>query len=168
VVSFTHRGRERRVEPRSLVTAYRRWYLLAYDPARGDWRTFRVDRMDSPRATGRRFTPRELPDDPAAHVARSLTTAPYRYTCTATVDAPAAAVRSRLVVALPGRVEPIDDRTCRVRLGAGSIEQVAADLLLLGAGYTLDASPEVLAALREVGAGLTGRRPGPPGGSAPR
>ncbi|MFJ6675473.1 helix-turn-helix transcriptional regulator [Actinosynnema sp. NPDC091369] len=168
VVAFTHRGRERRVEPRSLVTAYRRWYLLAFDPARDDWRTFRVDRMDAPRATGRRFTPRDLPEDPAAYVARSLTTAPYRYTCTATVDAPAAVIRSRLVVALPGRVEPIDDRTCRVRLGANEIQPVAADLLLLGAPYTLDASPEVLAALRDAGSGLTGGRPDPPGGSGSR
>ncbi|WP_238412966.1 helix-turn-helix transcriptional regulator [Saccharothrix deserti] len=168
VVAFTHRGEERRVEPRSLVTAYRRWYLLAYDPAREDWRTFRVDRMDAPRATGRRFTPRELPSDPAEYVARSLTTAPYRFTCTATVDAPAAVVRSRLVVALPGRVEAVDERTCRVRLGANAIEHVAADLLLLGADYTLDASPELLAALREVGSRLTGRRPAPPGAPGSR
>ncbi|MFI9010708.1 helix-turn-helix transcriptional regulator [Actinosynnema sp. NPDC053489] len=162
VVAFTHRGRERRVEPRSLVTAHRRWYLLAYDPERADWRTFRVDRVDAPRATGRRFTPRDLPDDPAAYVARSLTGAPYRYTCTALVDAPAEVVRSRLVVALPGRVEPVDERTCRVRLGADAIGHVAADLLLLGAPYTLDASPEVLAALRAAADGLTGGRPGPP------
>ncbi|PSL53069.1 hypothetical protein B0I31_110160 [Saccharothrix carnea] len=100
--------------------------------------------------------------------ARALTTAPCRYTCTAVVDALADVVRSRLVVALPGRVEPVDDRTCRVRLGADAIEHVAADLLLLGAPYTLDASPEVLAALRSAGSGLTGRRPGPPGAPGSR
>ncbi|WP_246108354.1 hypothetical protein [Saccharothrix saharensis] len=77
-------------------------------------------------------------------------------------------VRSRLVVVLPGRVEPVDDRTCRVRSGADEIEPVAADLLPLGAPYALDAAPEVLAASRDVGSGLTGRRPDPPGGSGPR
>ncbi|MEU4744405.1 hypothetical protein AB0G02_28650 [Actinosynnema sp. NPDC023658] len=77
-------------------------------------------------------------------------------------------VRSRLVVALPGRVEPIDDRTCRVRLGSDVIGHVAADLLLLGAPYDLDATPEVPAALREVGAGLTGERPAPPGAPGSR
>ena len=37
--------RERRVEPYRLVASDRRWYLLAYDLDRDDWRSFRVDRM---------------------------------------------------------------------------------------------------------------------------
>ncbi|WP_367137450.1 hypothetical protein [Saccharothrix sp. HUAS TT1] len=64
----------------------------------------------------------------------------------------------------------MDDRTCRVRLGADAIEPVAAELLLLllGAPCALDATPEVPAALREVGAGLTGRRPDRPAGPGSR
>ncbi|MBY8850195.1 WYL domain-containing protein [Saccharothrix sp. MB29] len=162
VVAFTHRGRERRVEPRSLVTAYRRWYLLAYDPGKEDWRTFRVDRVGELRGTGHRFAPRDLPGDPAEHVARSLTGAPYRFTATAVVEAPADVVRERLVVALPGRVEPLDEQRCRVRLGADTAEQVAADLLVLGADYALDAPPELHEALVGVAARLTGGRPAPP------
>src|SRR5215813_9066004 len=60
---------ERYVEPYRLVVLSRRWYLLAFDIDRDDWRTFRVDRMDEPRATVAPFTPRDLPaDDPAAFV----------------------------------------------------------------------------------------------------
>ncbi|SDH56029.1 HTH domain-containing protein [Sinosporangium album] len=48
----------RRVEPYGLVVSHGLWYLVAYDPDRSDWRTFRADRLADPRPTGRRFTPR--------------------------------------------------------------------------------------------------------------
>src|SRR5690606_37069504 len=35
----------RRAEPHHLVTWVGRWYLVAWDLDRSDWRTFRVDRM---------------------------------------------------------------------------------------------------------------------------
>jgi predicted DNA-binding transcriptional regulator YafY len=44
----------RLVEPHRLVTAGRRWYLVAYDVDRDDWRIFRVDRMREPQPTGQR------------------------------------------------------------------------------------------------------------------
>ena len=54
---------ERRVEPLRLVSLGRRWYLVAYDRDRQDWRSFRLDRISdvgddrpalpSPRAAGR-------------------------------------------------------------------------------------------------------------------
>ncbi|NUT99359.1 MAG: WYL domain-containing protein [Saccharothrix sp.] len=161
-VRFVYKGAERKVEPHSLVTLFRLWYLLAFDPIKHDWRMFRVDRLGSPRTTGHRFPPRELPEEPGAFVARRLTSAPYRYTATALVKAPADVVEARLVVALPGKVEPVSADTCRVRLGADTIEPIAADLLLCAAEYTLDAPDEVVEALRAVGARLSGTRPGPP------
>ncbi|TDD13854.1 YafY family transcriptional regulator, partial [Actinomadura sp. KC06] len=42
----------RHAEPYGLVTAGRRWYLVAYDADRGAWRTFRADRISRPRPTG--------------------------------------------------------------------------------------------------------------------
>jgi predicted DNA-binding transcriptional regulator YafY len=51
----------RAAEPHQLVHTGRRWYLLAWDLARGDWRTFRADRITSPQITGPRFTPRDPP-----------------------------------------------------------------------------------------------------------
>ncbi|MYW79479.1 Predicted transcriptional regulator [Streptomyces sp. LaPpAH-199] len=52
---------KRLVEPCRLVSAGQRWYLVAYDLGREDWRTFRVDRVGEPYATGARFAPRPLP-----------------------------------------------------------------------------------------------------------
>lgn len=63
----------RLVEPHQLVTAGRRWYLVAWDQRRDDWRTFRLDRLSEPRLAGRRFRPREIPSgDAASFVAASL------------------------------------------------------------------------------------------------
>ncbi len=56
----------RRVEPRQLVSLGRRWYLVGYDLDRGDWRSFRLDRMAETAATGMRFRQRELPGGDAA------------------------------------------------------------------------------------------------------
>src|SRR5260370_22141202 len=51
----------RHVEPHRLVALGRRWHLVAFDLTRQDWRSFRLDRLSNPRATGMRFTPRALP-----------------------------------------------------------------------------------------------------------
>jgi predicted DNA-binding transcriptional regulator YafY len=68
----------RRAEPHRLVQAGYRWYLVARDIDRDDWRTFRADRIEGPQPTGIRFVPAD-PPDAAAFVARAVTTAPYRY-----------------------------------------------------------------------------------------
>lgn len=67
----------RLVDPHRLVTAGRRWYLVAWDDSRGDWRQFRLDRLGRPRPVGSHFTPREIPGgDAASLVARSLAPTP--------------------------------------------------------------------------------------------
>src|SRR3954471_2423112 len=64
----------RQVEPHSVVNLGRRWYLVAWDRGRGDWRIFRIDRLQRPASIGVRLTPRELPvKDAAAFVERSIT-----------------------------------------------------------------------------------------------
>jgi len=60
----------RRLEPYHLVTTGRRWYLLAWDRDRLDWRSLRLDRMAGVTAAGSTFTPREAPDA-ADYVQRS-------------------------------------------------------------------------------------------------
>jgi predicted DNA-binding transcriptional regulator YafY len=82
-LDFGYRSREgeltaRHTEPHRLVQAGYRWYLVARDIDRGEWRTFRADRIEAPRLTGVRFVPVD-PPDAAAFVARAVTTAPYRY-----------------------------------------------------------------------------------------
>ena len=65
---FGYRSRDgtdsrREVEPHSLVNHGRRWYLVAWDRRREDWRTFRIDRLAKPASTGVRFMRRTLPGE---------------------------------------------------------------------------------------------------------
>lgn len=79
---------ERVVEPHQLVTAGRRWYLVAWDRGRDDWRTFRLDRLQGPAPTGRRFAPRDVPGGDAAHlVAQAIGSTPRDTEATVVVRA---------------------------------------------------------------------------------
>jgi predicted DNA-binding transcriptional regulator YafY len=62
----------RRVEPYRLVHTGRRWYLVARDTDRDDRRTFRVDRITTPRPSGIRFTPQDPPDAATVGVLETL------------------------------------------------------------------------------------------------
>jgi predicted DNA-binding transcriptional regulator YafY len=88
---------DRLVEPHRLVSLGRRWYLVAYDPSRGDWRSFRVDRMAGAAATGARFAPRPLPaEDAAAFVRSGIDQFRAPQAVEALVEAPADVVRDRV------------------------------------------------------------------------
>ncbi|GAB2865231.1 helix-turn-helix transcriptional regulator [Nocardioides pacificus] len=80
---YTARGgaeSQRRVEPHQLVSIGARWYLVAYDRERHDWRSFRVDRITGPEVTGARFRPRELPaEDALAFVQAGIAHMSMRY-----------------------------------------------------------------------------------------
>jgi predicted DNA-binding transcriptional regulator YafY len=141
----------RLAEPYRLVSWGRRWYLVAWDCDRADWRTFRVDRLADVAGTGHRFAPRPLPDeDVARYVSRSVGAAVWRYRVEVTVQAPAAAVAARLPVPA-GTVEPVDDARCTVRTGSDSLDAVATWLGMLGADFTVVSPPELADALRRLG-----------------
>ena len=142
-------GTRRETEPHGLVNAGRRWYLVAWDCGRTDWRTFRVDRIDKPASTGVRFAPRALPDkDAAAFVARSLSNAPARYEARVVVHAPAAEVRARRW--LGGDVEPAGEDRCVLRTGDDNLDWLAMRIAMLGWEYELDGPPELVARLHEL------------------
>ncbi|WP_225822392.1 helix-turn-helix transcriptional regulator [Streptomyces naphthomycinicus] len=87
----------RLTEPHRLVSTGRRWYLVAYDLDRADWRTFRVDRVSEPFATGVRFVPRELPTGNAAEYLRqSIHRRQETYEFEVRFAAPAEQVSARL------------------------------------------------------------------------
>lgn len=114
---YTDRGGRptaRTIEPHGLVHTGARWYLVAWDEARADWRTFRVDRIEGDIELGRRFTPREVPGgDIAAYVSRSLATRPYSFRARVVFHAPAATIAER-VPPLAGFLEALgEDRACR-------------------------------------------------------
>jgi predicted DNA-binding transcriptional regulator YafY len=140
----------RRVEPYQLVATGRRWYLLAFDLDRDDWRTFRVDRMSDVRATTWRFRLRQAPDA-AAYVQRSVTVSPYVHEARVLVHAPAAQVREQITPG-SGAVEPLDDHTCRVVAGGNSLEALLWHFGTLGHAFTVESPDELREAARAFGA----------------
>jgi predicted DNA-binding transcriptional regulator YafY len=137
------------VEPYRLVNWGRRWYLLAWDTARSDWRTFRVDRITLRPPAGPRFTPREPPGDVADYVTRGVASAGWRQRAQVTVHLPAASLLERIPVWV-GVVEPVDEDRCVLRTGSGDFETLAAYLGMLGADFTVDEPPELLAHVRAL------------------
>jgi predicted DNA-binding transcriptional regulator YafY len=152
---FDYRGYDgassrREVEPYRLVNWGRRWYLVAWDTAREDWRTFRVERLELRTPNGGRFTPRELPaQDLADYVSRNVSAAGWRYRAQVTVHAAAEVVERRLPSYL-GPVLPLDDHTCQVELGTDDLELMAVWLGALGEDFSLSDAPELAAHLRRL------------------
>ncbi|WP_313541467.1 helix-turn-helix transcriptional regulator [Leifsonia aquatica] len=148
--TYVARGGEetrRTVEPHRLVSVGRRWYLVAYDLTRFDWRSFRLDRLTEPRVTGARFRPRELPaEDAAEYVRASLSPAAAPLVVDAVVSAPYDRVEEAI-----GRwatVSPADDATSRVRLTVESAEWALFGLAAAGAPFVIE-GPD---AVRELAA----------------
>lgn len=139
----------RTVEPYRLVNWGRRWYLFAWDTERGDWRTFRVDRIRPRVPTGPRFTPRDLPDDVAAYVSSRVSAAAWRYRARVTVSAPAEVVADRISPAV-GTVERVDEHTCVLHTGADTVETLGAYLGLLGEDFHVAGPPELVTHLRRL------------------
>jgi len=154
LLRFDYTGRDgaassRHVEPYSVVNVGRRWYLVAWDRGREDWRTFRVDRLTGPRPTGIRFARRELPaPDAAAFVARSLSERPSRYEARVTVHAPAEQVRPRAW----GAVEPLGPDRCEFRTGDDDLDWLALRVAMLGAEFEVHEPPELIERLRALAA----------------
>lgn len=164
---------ERRIEPYRLVNWGRRWYLVAYDVERGDWRTFRVDRMVEPRSVGHRFTARELPaEDIAAYVAGKTRQLQLKARGRAVVHASAELVAGRFGPWLDrASVESLGPDRCRVDLGGRSPEDIAFWLGVLDCDFEIDpGSPELVAAVDRMarryqaavrGRAVSGDRPAP-------
>jgi predicted DNA-binding transcriptional regulator YafY len=140
----------RTVEPYRLVNWGRRWYLVAWDLERHDWRTFRVDRLTPQTPVGPQFGPRQPPaEDIAAYVSQRVSAAAWRYRARVTVHAPATQVVDRINPAV-GTVEAIDEETCVLATGADTIETMAVHLSLLGVDFTVTDPPELVAYLRQL------------------
>ncbi|MCX2183250.1 YafY family transcriptional regulator [Streptomyces sp. SKN60] len=146
----------RLVEPYRLVSTGRRWYLVAYDLGREDWRTFRVDRVTEPFPTGARFAPRELPaGDAAAYMARSMARA--RAQGEVDLDVEFAAPAEFVVARLPAHLVPVATGTDRCRLRArvaDSVEWLALRLALMDVDFTVHAPDSLITYMRELSARL--------------
>ncbi|MGW0970632.1 helix-turn-helix transcriptional regulator [Streptomyces sp. NPDC002516] len=149
-------GSRRLTEPYRLVSTGRRWYLVAYDLDRGDWRTFRVDRVSEPFATGARFVPRELPDgDAAEFLRRSMYGRQETYTFDVVFAAPAEFVAAR-VPAWVGAPEAIDEHSCRLRAASSdSVDWLAVRIAMVGCDFTVREPRELVDYVKVLGARLS-------------
>ncbi|NEA09639.1 transcriptional regulator [Streptomyces sp. SID10692] len=175
---------KRLVEPCRLVSAGQRWYLVAYDLGREDWRTFRVDRVGEPYATGARFAPRQLPvegppDAPAAgpdgardgsgsgkahgsgggdaavFFARSMRRMQPELRLDVRFSAPVEFVAARLPAHL-GAPEPDGEGGCRLRSSCtDSLEWVALRLALVDCEFSAQGPPQLVEYLADLGSRLT-------------
>jgi predicted DNA-binding transcriptional regulator YafY len=133
--------RQRRVEPHRLVASDRRWYLLAYDLDRDDWRSFRIDRMTGVSTRTWRFAPRPAPDA-AAYVQEGVASRVYPHRARFLVHAPAETVRAQLP-ASAAVVRARGGGRCEVASGAGGLDHVIMHVLLLGHDFEALDPPEL-------------------------
>jgi predicted DNA-binding transcriptional regulator YafY len=153
--SATGERTEREVEPHRLVPLGRRWYLVAYDLVRQDWRSFRLDRLTDLARTGALARPRELPAaDAAAFVRAGMERVPEPYRVEVLVDAPVAVVDA--AVGRWGTTEDAGDGRTRLRMSADSLDWPCHALGTLPAEFRVVAPPELVAQLADW-AGRFGR-----------
>jgi predicted DNA-binding transcriptional regulator YafY len=137
----------RHVEPHRLVSLGRRWYLVAWDLDRGDWRSFRVDRLSGPALTGARFRPRDLPGaDPVAWLRSRIAAIPAKYDVSVLVETSAEVVRA--TVGHWGAVEELPDGTCRLRMKVDDLGWPVMALGVLAAPFTVESPVELRDRLR--------------------
>lgn len=154
---FGYRGKtgaasERQVEPHRLVNFGRRWYLVAWDTTRKDWRTFRLDRIDKPALCGLRFMTRKLPaEDIAAYVTRGIAYEQYPYRASVILHAPAEKM-AELVPCSVGTLEAVDEKRCRVHIGAYTLEMLAGYLGMFGVDFEVSEPPELIEQIRRLSA----------------
>ncbi|WP_068923651.1 helix-turn-helix transcriptional regulator [Planobispora rosea] len=149
---FDYRGRDgtaglRTAEPHRLVYTGRRWYLLAWDTARADWRTFRADRIGLRTPNGPRFTPRQPPDDAAAHVVRGIGSTAWRHPARIRLHAPLERL-SELLTPAAGLLH--EDGV--LETGGDSLHDLAAFLGSLGVPFTVLDPPELRDLLHDLAA----------------
>ncbi|ACZ85928.1 helix-turn-helix transcriptional regulator [Streptosporangium roseum] len=135
----------RSVEPHSLVSFGRHWYLVAWDTGRDDWRTFRVDRLRPRTPTGPRFAPRQPPDgDVATYLAHQLSSRTWPCQATVSLHESAEAVADRVWPGM-GVVEAVDNRTCLLHVGAETPSALVWMITSVDTDFTLISGPPALA-----------------------
>ncbi|MEU5398215.1 WYL domain-containing protein [Streptomyces sp. NPDC005963] len=145
----------RRVQPHHLITWRHRWYLVAWDLHREDWRTFRVDRIRPRTPTGPRFAPRELPGGTVS----TFTTSRFRGNDGTTTDWPC---QGEVILRLPAAdvapfaqdaiVEELGSHHCRLILGSWSWTGLAAAIGRFDTDIEVIGPPQLATAFGDLAA----------------
>ncbi|MEV4685041.1 helix-turn-helix transcriptional regulator [Streptomyces kurssanovii] len=140
----------RTVEPHRLVCTERRWYLVAWDVERGDWRTFRADRIVPKPPHGPRFAPRTPPaDDLAAYVSKGVSIGAYAAHAVILLHT-SAEQAAGIIGPSAGVLEAVDDRRCLLRTGAASLDVMVVHVMLLGVDFEVVEPPELTGHVRTI------------------
>jgi predicted DNA-binding transcriptional regulator YafY len=164
----SHRGQRslRDAEPLRLVHSGRHWYLVAWDLGRAGWRNFRVDRLALRIPNGPRFTPREPPaDDLADYTAHGISNRAYRYQGRFTLRVPISVAAQRIAPTV-GTLEAVDERSCVLRAGANSLDELGVYLATFGFDFTVHEPAELIDHLTTLAGRLINAVP-QDGGSTP-
>ncbi|MEU1197859.1 YafY family protein [Streptomyces sp. NPDC005813] len=122
----------RTVEPHRLVCTERRWYLVAWDVDRDDWRTFRVDRVTPRPPHGPRFPPRTPPaEDLAAYVSKGVSTGAYATHAVIRLLVPLEEAAERISPSA-GTLEASGPDSCVLRTGAASLDVMVVHVTMTG------------------------------------
>lgn len=126
----------REVQPLRLANFGRRWYLVAWDSGRDDWRSFRVDRIQGSPRTGAAFPARAVPPDVAKRLERGIAYAPF--TCRATLRLAGNVTKLEAVVPLwCGILEAESATHSLLRIGADSLDTLVSQIQLVTLPATL-------------------------------
>ncbi|MER5636217.1 YafY family protein [Kitasatospora sp. NPDC002227] len=141
------RRSERTLHPYGLVAHEGRWYVTGVDPAVGEDRTLRLDRIAGTRALPGAFEP-PAAVDPAERVLHGLATAPYRYRVVLRVRETAERIHLRLpasvaVVQELAAAEPEAVPWSRVELRADRLDWLPPVLASLDAPFAIEQPPEL-------------------------
>lgn len=155
LLRFDYAAREaevthRRVEPLRLVSLGRRWYLVAWDRDRMDWRSFRLDRIADPEPTGQRFRPRDLPaEDALAFVQQGIRRMPQRYAVRVRVSTPADDLAAQV-----GRWGTVteDGEGCVLEMNVDDLDWPVMVLAGSRAEFVVESPPALAERIAEVGA----------------
>ena len=130
-------GPPRRAEPHAVVARQGRWYLLAWDLDKADWRIFRLDRMAPRFPPGAVFAPRSFPTgDASAFVAARMKGGSDAWPCYGEVllELPATDIAPWLG---DGELEQVSPAVCRIRVGSWSWAGLMAWILRFDAPFTV-------------------------------
>ena len=145
----------RRAEPHGLVHTGFRWYLVAFDLTRDDWRSFRIDRIQGRATTRERFLPRDVPGgDIAAYVSQSVGSRAYTFQARVLIHAPLQQVAAR-VPPLAGHLTAVKKRRCLLETGANSLRGLAWHLASVGEEFEVLNPPELAKHIAELAGRLS-------------
>ncbi|MBF4992698.1 WYL domain-containing protein [Arthrobacter gandavensis] len=152
----------RRVEPHAVIARRSRWYLVAWDLEKADWRIYRLDRMAPKPPAGAVFAPRPVPGGSAGSF--------LSYRMKGSEDGDAWPCRGELLIELPaseiapwigdGELEEVSATACRVRVGSWSWAGLLSWVLRFDAPFTVLGPDAFIDSLAGFADGILAARPG--------